>query len=150
MKAAAIAIIPVLLAIAAPAAACLPPPPGTFEPPPPSPVERARRIHDWATDIVYGVVIRADDDEGRYRFRVLHVYKGSLRPDQMISASSSFGFDPPPCLISPPPPTPRGSYGVIAFHADRPELSFLSDRDLQEMFDANLIVRAAPARISRR
>ena len=131
-----------LLFAAKPAAACLPVLPGTEEPPPPSPEESARRIHSWASDIVYGVVTRTEDDDGRYRFRILHVYKGKLRPGRTIDATASFGFDWPGCRTGSPPPLLRGDYGVIAFGGDNPELNFVADETVQAMFDAGLIASA--------
>lgn len=126
---------------AAPALACLPPPPGTPEPPTPTPEEQARGIFNFSTDIVYGVVTGVDQDEGRARFKILHVYKGALKPGTTVSVELTWGFDAPPCLISPPPPPAKGDYGVIAFR-DTPALHYLGDQRLGILFDQGLLQSA--------
>ena len=132
----------VLLTVGATSAdACLPPPPGMVEPPPPTKEAKAKGIFNWSTDIVYGVVTSDPDD--KTRFKVLHVYKGTLKRGQIIEPNWSVGFDAPPCasMMGGWPPAFRGTYGVIAYR-DSPELSFVDDKYLQEMFLAKLIVSA--------
>jgi hypothetical protein len=138
-SAAVLALVPALALAAAPAAACLPPPPGIPEPPPPTLAERALSIYRVSTDIVYGVVTGYKD--GTPRFKVLHVYKGNLKPGALIAAETSHGFDFVGCLSGPPPPAFKGEYGVIAFHGE-PRLDYLSDDKLEAMFDAGWIARA--------
>jgi hypothetical protein len=128
----------------APASACLPPPPGWVEP---SQEEQVRAAARWSTDIVYGVVVRGSDREPE-RFRVIHVYKGSLRPGTVLRVSRGWGLNPPLCHgMLDPPPVMRGEYGVIFFNSDRPELNFLSDEELELMFSEGLI-RSARAEAS--
>ena len=62
------------------ASACLPPPPGWV---PPTEEEQVRSAALGSTDIVFGEVTRGSGG-GRARFRILHVYKGSLRPGTTI------------------------------------------------------------------
>lgn len=126
------------------AAACLPPPPGWQ---PPSAEERVRGAVNWATDIAYGVMVRGSfGDEGQTRFRIIHVYKGSHRPGSVIEAPLGWGLEPPMCagMLGGPPPLPRGTYGVVLFQSERPELNFVSDQDLQLMFTLGLIQSARP------
>ena len=119
----------------APASACLPLP-GWVEP---TLEERVRAAARWSTDIVYGVVVRGSGRE-RERFRVIHVYKGSLRPGRVIDVRPGWGVHPPPCPgMGMPPPVMRGDYGVIFFNSDRPQLNFLGDRELELMFSEGLI-----------
>jgi hypothetical protein len=134
-----------LLTQAAPALACLPPPPGAVEPPPPTEAEQADTIFRTSTNIVYGVV--TGEVDGAYRFKIIHSYKGALRPDQTVLASrgayGGWGFDPPHCFgMIPPPPLMPGAYGVVAFQ-DEPQLNFVGDKRLAIMFDAGWIRRAS-------
>ena len=123
------------------ASACLPPPPGWV---PPTEEERVRSGAQWATDIVYGEVTRGSGSGGTPRFRILHVYKGSLRPGMTINADTAWGLDAPMCAgMIMPPPVVRGRRGVI-FFSGRPELKFLSDRELELMIACGFI-QARPA-----
>ena len=134
-------ILPLVL-IAVPAAACPPPIPGAVEPPPRPKAEVARSIASWSTEIAYGVV--TNDGGDRPRFKIIHVYKGALKPGQVIRPRVSWGFDRPPCFgMSNPPPVSKGDYGVIAYSTE-PELSFVPDDILTEMFKTKLIVSAKP------
>ena len=131
------------LTSAGPALACLPQPadwtPPTFE-------ERVQAIADGATDIVYGVVVRGSDGVRPVRFRVLHVYRGEMRRGEVLRARLGWGFDPPPCAtLLGPPPVSRGTYGVIAFRADWPELNFVGERELELLFRTGTIQSAHAA-----
>jgi len=135
-----------LLSTSAPVLACLPPPPGTPEPVPPTKAERAQSIARWSSDIAYGIVVSETGDEPRCK--IIHVYKGALKPGQVIRPKLTWGFEPHPCPgMVPPHPAFKGSYGVIAYR-DEPELSFLPEDVLKEMFSARLIesAQAAPNR----
>ena len=121
------------------ACACLPDPPGTPPPPVRSEEEKARDAANWATDIVYGVVLRAHGD-GPARFRVLHVYKGALRRGAVIEAEAGWGLDPPMCAgMIQPVPVPPGSYGVIYFRGDDRVLNLLSDNAVAFLIREGLI-----------
>ena len=119
-------------AAAAPAAACLPDMTGRTE------EQRLRPAFEASTDIVYGIVTRGARKGGLARFRVIHVYKGSLEPGAVIGAGPSFGFDPPPCLGTtiqvPGPSAGKGQYGVIAFNARHPALNWIDRPTLELMF----------------
>jgi hypothetical protein len=134
--------IPLAFLAAAPAAACPPP-----EGPQPSVAEQARGIHGLASDIVYGVVLRPTGGPHSYRFRVLHAYKGALRPGQVITARATIGFNGARCGIMTPPPLARGRYGVVAFTGTTQELNFIDQAYLEAMFEAGLIRRASPEAI---
>lgn len=131
----------IFTSVPTPALACLPPPPGVAEPPPPTTEEKAKQIYGWSTDIVYGVVV-SDINDDETRFRILHVYKGTLKQGQVIEPMLSWGFDAPACagLMGAPPSFP-GQYGVIGFF-QRPELNFIPDDHLKIMFDAKWIISA--------
>jgi hypothetical protein len=119
------------------APACLPPPEGWV---PPSVEERARVGAQWAMDIVYGVVVRGTESGRQERFRVLHVYKGPLRPGAVLDVERGWGLNPPMCPgMMMIPPVFRGDYGVIAFRSDRPALNFLGENELEVMFREGLI-----------
>ena len=126
----------VMAAWAGAASACLPPPPGWV---PPTEEERVRSAAQWATDIVYGEVTRGSGSGGTPRFRILHVYKGSLRPGMTINADRPGAWIAPMCAgMIMPPPVVRGRRGVI-FFSGRPELNFLSDRELELMIAGGFI-----------
>lgn len=132
----------IFAAVSAPAAACLPPPPGIPEPPPLTKEEKAKQIYTWSSDIVYGVVVNRMKHDRPPRFKVIHTYKGSLKPGQVIEVKPSFGFDAPPCSgLGSPPHHSKGSSGVIAF-TGAPTMNFVSDGYLKTMFDAKWIVSA--------
>lgn len=134
-------LVVVMAAWAGAASACLPPPPDWV---PPTEEERVRSAALGSTDIVYGEVTRGSGG-GRARFRILHVYKGSLRPGTTIRADLGWGLNAPMCAgMIPPPPVWRGRRGVI-FFSGRPELRFLSDRELKLMIAGGFIQRR-PAR----
>lgn len=130
------------------AVACLPPPPGWV---PPTQEEIVRSAANNATDIVYGEIVR-DGFSGRTpRFRVIHVYRGRLRPGQTIEARHGWGINPPMCagMLGGPPPVPRGTRGTILFRAERPVLDFLGERDLELML-AGGFIQPRPAGTRRR
>lgn len=128
---------------AAPAAACLPPPPGMTE------TEAIRPGVEASTDIVYGVVTKGAREGRLARFKVLHVYKGTLKPGDFVRAVPSWGFAPPSCwggtIHAPPPRARKGQYGVILFHSTRPALNFVSNYHLGLMFKEKWIVSAREA-----
>lgn len=130
--------------ISSPALACPPPIAGQVEPPPPTHEETAKSIARSAANIVYGQIV--SDFNEPIRFKVLHVYQGSLKPGFTLNPVNSWGFNPPPChgMLSLPPPPP-GAYGVIAFGAE-PELRWIPDPVLQSMFEQRLITSARSAR----
>jgi hypothetical protein len=136
-----------LLALAAmmaavPAAACPPPLPGAVEPPPPSDAEVAKRIYEGSANIVYGVVTHGSDRNGTPRIRIVHVYKGDLKPGRTVAIRPSWGFHQPFCAgMIGPPILPTGAYGVIAFSGD-PEWNHVDDKWLDLMFDAGWIRRS--------
>lgn len=124
------------MAAASPASACLPPPDGWV---PPTEEQRVASAARWSTDIAYGEVVRGSDNGRTPRFRILHVYKGALRPGTTIAAAPGWGLDPPICAgMFMPPPVLRGQRGVILF-SQYPELNFLSDSELQLMFARGFI-----------
>lgn len=143
--------LPVAIALAftaTPALACLPPPPGMPEPPPPTKVELAHAIARSSANIAYGIVTSELGEEPK--FKVIHVYRGTLSPEQVISPQPghNYSLQPTPCPgMVPPPPLPKGVYGVIAY-SGAPVLSFIPDQILQEMFAAGLIksARSVPGR----
>jgi len=129
--------------IGAAASACPPSLPDDPPPPPPPTAEQRARAIAASPNIVYGIVTRYDEDSGTSRFRVVHVYKGSLRPGQVIEAPAGWGPNAPSCTgTSQPPPATRGTYGVIYFNPDYPALNFVADTDLAIMFREGLIQSA--------
>jgi len=138
-----LAALALSLGIGTAAGACLPPLPGE-EMHVPNDLERAQIIAA-APNIVYGIVL-GDAPAGRgVRFRIIHVYKGPLRPGQVIEAQAGWGLDAPMCAgMIQPAPAWRGAYGVIFFHAD-PEINFVGEHDLAVLFREGLI-RSARAR----
>jgi hypothetical protein len=121
--------------------ACPPPIPGMPDPPVPTALERARAIGS-AANIVYGIVTREDGSRPA-RFRIIHVYKGPLRPGAVIEAYPGWGLDAPVCSgMIQPPPAERGTAGVIWFGPDHPEMNFVGDRDLETLFREGLIQSA--------
>jgi hypothetical protein len=136
---------------ASPAIACPPPQP-------PTPEELRLRVHQAreratarfqdSTDIVYGVVTRPARQGGIARFRILHTYKGSLRPGATITVRSVDYYDlhPPDCPIPRPVLVARGGYGVLAFSGERPALDFMDSCTLDYWFRNRWIVRHSAAR----
>ena len=125
-----------LAGLSAPAAGCPPPIPGQTE------TDRLKPGFDRSSDIVYGVVLKGAREKQKARFKVLHVYKGSLAPGSIVQAVPTYGFDPPPCLgmIQPPPPrVEKGNYGVVAFHSSQPALNFIDQRTLELAFSEGWI-----------
>ncbi|AQR74806.1 hypothetical protein BXU08_15105 [Sphingomonas sp. LM7] len=120
------------------AAFCLPPPPGMPEPTPPSEAEKARVIATTFSNIVSGVVTRNDN---KVRFKILKVYKGTLKRGQVIDAYPAHGFysdQPCPGMI-PPLPTIKGATGVIAFNELPAPLQWVESRWLAEMKRTGLV-----------
>jgi hypothetical protein len=135
-----------LMAAHGAASACLPPPDDWV---PPTRQEQVASVARSATDIVEGVVTRGSYSGRTPRFRILHVYRGSLRPGMTISIMPGWGLHAPMCagMISPPP-VPRGARGVIYFRRGDPELNFLWADELEMMFAGGWIARrpADPSR----
>ncbi|WP_395331961.1 hypothetical protein WBP06_03695 [Novosphingobium sp. BL-8H] len=140
-----------LLFHASSALACVPPPP----PPPDQPVpdlgaearEAATRRFKNSYNIVYGVIIDAPDHGGKARFRVLHVYAGSLSVGERLDAWSVdyFTLGHPTCPPAVGPLFPKkGEYGVLAFKGNLPVLDFVDRCTLDYWFRNKWIKRAAP------
>ena len=121
-----------------PALACPPPPPGYVPPTQEQVVERSLRD---VTDIAYGVVVPGGVPEKTARFKVLHVYRGSLSKGQTIEAAAGWGHPAPFCLgmMGPPYPKPVGSYGVVAFRNGQRELNFISAEHVAIMIEQGWI-----------
>jgi hypothetical protein len=121
-------------AVAAPSAACLPTMPGQTE------SQRLGAAFDRSTEIVYGVVLKGARDGQKARFKVIHVYKGTLKPGSVIEAVPTHGFDPPPCVAMPyPPSAAKGEYGVVAFNIHYPALNFIDPSTLKLAFNEGWI-----------
>jgi hypothetical protein len=140
-----------LLALAAAASAsgaqaCLPPEPGsrmrTEE-------EILRDVARFAPNIAYGRLVRGSDG-GRPLFRVIHVYKGSLRPGQRVRHGIGWGIPGPMCPgMTPPPPVPGGWNGVAVIGSS--EIYFLTPDQVALMLRLGLLTpgphdRQAPVR----
>ncbi|HEU0098870.1 MAG TPA: hypothetical protein VFQ67_08865 [Allosphingosinicella sp.] len=114
------------------ASACLPPPDDWR---PPTLEEQARAAFEDSTDIVYGVVTDASVGGGKIAFKVLHVYKGPLRPGARLKLYPNMRVPAGACLNSyMEPPARRGDRGVIFFNEGRPALNFLYKEELDMMF----------------
>lgn len=130
------------LALAAAAAAgaapaCLPPLEGAVEP---TEEERIRHVGRSPAAIVYGVVTRSPQSRRGGRFRVMHVYRGALRPGTTIPVEPGWGLNPPPCFgMMTPPPVERGARGVIVYDPGLPWLNFASESELALMFRLGII-----------
>ena len=142
----------IALATAAPGFACLPYA-GTNEP---TRAERVRQAAANAPNIVYAVVNRAMPAPaalgGELReIRILHVYKGDMRPGQGIvmhvsGASSMCDPRPPVSMIAG-----RGAYGVLLLYrtgggAPIPFPDFLTPIDVEDLIRTGIIqsARGAP------
>ena len=127
------------------ASACLPPLEGWK---PPTLEERVQWAWDHSTDVVYGVVTKTSESEP-IPFRVLHVYKGPLKPGATLALDRGWGLDPPMCVgMVPGPPVMKGQFGVIVFHNVRPTMTFLSEEELELMFAKGWIRRAGTPRVA--
>ena len=112
--------------------ACAPPPPDWV---PPTHDQFLERSLSGATDIVYGVITKPAAAGEPARFKVLHVYRGSRKKGDTISAPVGWGHPTPVCagMMGAAPPKPAGAYGVIAYAAHAPLLEFISPDDVQLM-----------------
>lgn len=138
-----LAIAASLAAVHGAGSACLPPPDDWVEP---TEQEQVASVGRGATDIVEGVVTRGSRNGRAARFRILHVYRGSLRPGMTITADPGWGLNMPMCPgMFPTPPVPRGTIGVIYFTGTEPRLNFLAPGELEMMFAGGWIERR-PAR----
>ena len=106
----------------------------------------AKRIYDWSSDIVYGVIVRGGKSAGA--LKVLHIYRGTLRPGQTIAIRSGWGYERPNCGMVMLPPLLKGQSGVIAFNGS-PTFSPVYKAYLDAMFETGLIQHAQPAAIDR-
>jgi hypothetical protein len=136
-------INPVLGAILAvsmvPAAATAATPSSAAKPPAPSAKEVARSLYKWSETIVHAVNI-AKNNNAPPRFKVIHSYKGRYKKGQIIEPPSPHGYQPPPCSgKANPPRVAAGQSGVFAF-SGKDELKSVSDSDLKNMAELNLIV----------
>jgi hypothetical protein len=152
------AIVLLLLAGSAPAQACPPPPPGYQ---PPSAEESLRRRVAGAPNIVYAVVESSVQREGSVltrlmpgSVRIIHVYKGSLRPGQRIPLYGvSFESDCGNVHFSRGDAR-QGAYGILLLEAwnGRDALPFVSFEDsttVAEMMRLELIQSARTATTTR-
>lgn len=130
-----------LACLATPAMACLPPPQGG-----PEPIweDQLKGVVERAPNIVYGVV--EEGGSSSVRFRVIHVYKGNVKPGAMLQLRVGFVVGPHvPCgLAGPPPPMDKGLYGVAAFNPAYAELNLFDPRDMDTIFNAGWLRRANP------
>lgn len=124
--------------------ACPPPPPGYV---PPTEEQLLERSLTNVTDIVYGVVVPGGVPEKSSNFKIIHVYRGSLRQGEVIEADAGWGHPAPFCLgmMSAAYPRPVGSYGVVAFRDGRRELNFISPDHVRMMIGKGWI-KSAQAR----
>ncbi len=120
--------------------ACLPPPPGFVEPLPPTVDQRAAQIAEQSENIVYGELFSTAYYGRPGRFRILRVYKGSLRVGNRVKIQPSWGFDPPMCawMNGGPFPTPKGVKGIFAWSGE-PELKGVSEEIFASMVKQGLI-----------
>lgn len=124
-----------------PASACAPPPPGYVYP---TPYQRLESFVGQATDIVYGVVRESRARGEPSRFEIIHVYRGERKKGEMFEALPGWDHPEPFCagMAGPPLPKPVGTYGVIAFRASSPQLSFIKPDDVQTMIERGWIQSA--------
>lgn len=125
--------------------ACPPPPPGYV---PPTEEQIVERSLPGVTDIAYGVVVPGGQPEKTSRFKIIHVYRGSLRKGEIIEAAAGWGHPAPFCIgmMGPAYPRPVGSYGVVAFRDGRRELNFISPEHVRIMIDKGWIQSARARR----
>lgn len=123
--------------------ACPPPPPGWV---PPTHEQLLERSLKGTTDIAYGVISRSAEPGAPASFKVLHVYRGSLRKGQTIEAPVGWGHPIPFCvgMMSAAPALPKGAYGVVAFARHAPQLEFIKPDDVQLMIRRGWIRSARP------
>ena len=124
------------------AEACPPPPLGYIQP---TEFERLQRFVAGTSDIVYGQVVASPD--GRPRFKVYHVYRGSERAGTTLQWAPDWDFPVPVCagMMTAPGPKPVGTYGVVAFRTDSAGLVLMRPDDVQTMI-AQRWIRSARAR----
>ena len=119
--------------------------PGEVEP---TEAERVEWVGRQATDIVYGIVTRADRSGGKpVRFKILHVYRGRHEVGARLDLEPGWGLGSPGCpgmIVAPP--VPRGAWGVAYFVGEQPTLSFLSEKQVRMLFDGGWIRSARAAR----
>lgn len=102
----------------------------------PSREERWQTEFEHSKGIVRAVVTRAG--RNKIPFRVLHVYKGALRPGARLTLRPEIRGCPVP---GRPDRTARGTAGVIRF-TDSGTFAFLSEQELENMFEKGWIQRA--------
>lgn len=137
-----------LLLFHASAAAGCPPPP------PPAPGrdlgvearEAATARFENSYNIVYGVIIDAPKKGGKARFRVLHVYAGSLKVDDELDAWAVdyYSIHKPVCPAFGPVFPKKREYGVLAFRGDLPVIDFVDKCTLDYWFRKGWIKRVSP------
>jgi hypothetical protein len=129
-----------LLLAASPAGACLPPPPDWV---PPSDEAVTERLVEGSTDIVHGIVTRREGPK-RPLFKVLHVYRGTLKPGQTLEIHRHDYAGNFTCLTIPRPPLLKGTEGLAAY--DRQSRSLiLFGRHAQIAFDKGWLPRGRGA-----
>jgi hypothetical protein len=142
MKLAWIAAAAAALLLPGTAQACLPPMPGEHEP---TVEEKARFAYEHSTNIVYGITLDAANGREKVRFKILHVYKGSLKAGDVVSLEHGWGYDPPPCFgMIGMQPLPKGAWGVAGFSDLNLSLNWIDEPWLKIMF-ANGWIKSARA-----
>lgn len=132
-----------LLSGAGPAAACVPPLPGDREP---TVEEKARFAYEHSTDIVYGITLDEGWSNDKVRFKVLHVYRGQLKPGDVVLLEHGWGYDPPPCFgMIGMPPVMKGTWGVAGFSDSSRGLNWINQPWLDIMFRNGWIKSARAA-----
>lgn len=127
------------------ALACPPLPPGQS---PLTEEQFLERSMPGVTDIVYGVVTSNGEPGKPQKFKIVHVYRGTLHAGETISAVPGWGHPEPMCvgMMAPAYPKPKGSYGVVAFREGRATLNFISPENVQRMIVRGWIESARASR----
>lgn len=137
----------ILMFHASPALACPPPPP------PPPDRDLGAEAREAATErfknsynIVYGVITDAPKNGGKARFRILHVYAGSLKVDERLDAWALdyFAIHRANCPVYTAVVPKKGEYGVLAFRGNLPVIDFVDSCTLDYWFRKKWIKRDSP------
>ncbi|NIJ22005.1 hypothetical protein FHS95_003716 [Sphingomonas naasensis] len=121
---------------ATPADACSPPVTGVPRIAPPGDAVIAESLFRQSSEIVYGRVIRGAGTRGGARFKVLHVYKGKLKPGAILAIAWTA---PMPCAGVTVPQINKGMSGVIGF-SGAPKLDFIERKWVDRMIADKWIV----------
>lgn len=101
--------------------------------------EIVRSVAQGSSAIAYGRLIRGSDHRRGPLFRVRHVYRGALRPGQMVKLQIGWSIPAPPCFGMLGRPHTPGAWSGVAVLEGR-EMRFLMDDQVALMLRLGLLV----------